>query len=839
MTPIPVEVLIVEDSKQDAALMIRELKKGGLDPHATRVASSKDLREALVRRRWDLVLADFELPSFDAFAALEIIRAADAELPCIVVSGRIGEEIAVEAMRAGAQDFVPKDRLLRLAPVVHRELKDAEGRRAQALDAKRLAAQHAISALLASGESTSAILDDALAAFGATLGWAFAAFWEWDPQERRLRCVATWGEASAFTKATRDTVLHPGVDLPGQCFERRAPVQNEDYAIEPTLPRAAAAGRDDLHGALATPVPVGEELCCIIEVLRTRAGPIEPEIVATMDTLGSQIGQAIGRERVLLALRESEARKAAVLDASLDAVITIDHRGRILEFNPAAERIFGYGHAEALGKEMAELIIPATLRDAHRRGLARYLATGEGPLLSRRVELPAVRQDGSEFPAEIVITRVDTSGAPVFTGFVRDMTQSVKLFDAVQTAEARQRLLAEVGATLVESLDHVTVLPRLAVLLTTEFADWCTIHVIDEGGVLTRVASAHRLSHKSSLLERLWRHPERPDAGPAHVTRTGAAQRIWQVSDEDLSHLASDEAEVVLLRELSLGSYLGVPLTVRDATLGALSIGREKGQRPFSEDEVELTTEIARRCATALDNARLYREVQDSLRARDDFLALAAHELSTPLTPLRMRVQELSQTVGECAPASDQLERNVQAIDRASRRLVELVDRLLDVSRVTVGKVALERTRFDLVALARDVVSQLGDELERAGSKVTWRVPSAPVSVHWDRRRIRVALNNLLSNAMKFGPGQPIEISVEASDDEVEIAVRDRGPGLTPEDRGRLFERFARIAPVRHYGGFGLGLWIVRQIAEEHGGRVEVSSEPGEGARFGMTLPRV
>lgn len=838
------ELLIVEDAEQDAALMIRELKKGGLDPHSTRVASAKALRDALGKQRWDLVLADFELPSFDAFAALQIVREADAELPCIVVSGRVGEEVAVQAMRAGAQDFVPKDRLLRLAPVALRELKDAEGRRAQARDARRIAAQHATAALLAGGRPIRESVRDLLGTIAEHLGWKVAALWEWDERERMLRCVATWGEAPALMAEARELALSVEVDLPGRVVETRAPVWVEDYALDPALPRAAAARRDGLRGACAVPIKVDGALTSVLALFSGSVEKEDPGTLSALDTLASQIGQALARERALEALRESEARKAAVLETALDAVVTIDHRGRILEFNPAAERIFGYAKQEAIGKEMAELLIPSSLRDAHRRGLARYLTTGEGPMLGQRVELPALRKDGSEFPAEIAITRVSTSGSPVFTGFVRDMTKSVALIGALQAAEARQRVLAEVGAALVQSLDHATALPRVAALLARELCDWCAIHLVDESGGLSQAAAAHREPAKTPVIEQLWRRrPPSPECevGPARVTRTGSAQVITQLRDADLARIARDDEEKRLLAELGAGSYLGVPLLARGATLGALSLVREPGHRAFGPEDRELAGEIARRCATAIDNALLYREAQESLRARDDFLVLAAHELSTPLTPLRMRVQELSRIVDQRAhdcPASERLSEEVRAIDRSSRRLAELVDRLLDVSRVTVGKLALERERFDAIALVREVVAQLGDELERAGSRVTLSVPERAVMVLWDRRRIQVALHNLLSNAVKFGPGRPIEVSLSEEGDDVHVAVSDQGPGLTPEDRGRLFERFARIAPVRQYGGFGLGLWIVRQIAEEHGGRVEVWSEPGEGARFGLTLPR-
>lgn len=840
----PVEVLIVEDAEMDAALMIRELKKGGLDPHAVRVASAAALRNAMARQRWDIVLADFELPSFDAFAALEIVREADAEVPCIVVSGRIGEEVAVEAMRAGAQDFVPKDRLLRLAPVVQRELKDAEGRRAQARDAHRIAAQNAIAGLLASGKPIRDTLGDALAAIGAHLGWDFGALWEWNACERVLHCVATWGDARAYGNQTRDVALRPGVDLPGRAIDSCEPEWRADYTLDPTLPRVSAARRDGLHAACVLPVAIGGEVCCVLELLAKRVRLRDAEMLTTLDTLASQIGQALGRERALEALRESEARKAAVLEASIDAVITTDHQTRILEFNPAAERLFGYRKEEVIGREMANLLFPRALRDAHRRAIARYLTTGDESLLARRVEQPVCRKDGTEVPAEVTLRRVDMTGPPLFTAFVRDMTESVKLFRAVQTAEARQRVLAEVGAALVQTLDQSTAMPRVAVLLVRELCDWCAIHVADEGGRLLQVAAAHRLASKTALIDRLWRRrPPSPDSeiGPGRVARTGEAQAFRVMSDDDVERAARDDEERALLRELGVGSYLGVPLVARGTTLGALTLVLEPGHRTFNGEDLELAVEIARRCATAIDNARLYREAQDSLRARDDFLVLAAHELSTPLTPLRMRVQELVHLVsnrsGQAIPV-ERLEGSVRAIDRASRRLMELVERLLDVSRVTVGKVELERSRFDVVELAREVVRHLAEELERAGTRVGWRVPDAPVIVCWDRRRTAVALQSLLSNAMKFGPGRPIEISVWLEDSDVHIGVRDQGPGLTLEERRRLFERFARIAPIRQYGGFGLGLWIVRQIAEEHGGRVEVWSEPGEGARFGLRVPR-
>jgi signal transduction histidine kinase len=157
---------------------------------------------------------------------------------------------------------------------------------------------------------------------------------------------------------------------------------------------------------------------------------------------------------------------------------------------------------------------------------------------------------------------------------------------------------------------------------------------------------------------------------------------------------------------------------------------------------------------------------------------------------------------------------------------------------VTIGGIRIELEEHDLVVLVSDIVRELQPELDRFGSTVVWNVPNRPAIGRWDRRRLSLAIRNLLSNAIKFAPGTPIEVSVYAAPAEMRLAIKDQGPGLSPEDQARIFERYHRPAPIRHYGGFGLGLWIVRRVAEEHGGRVEVRSELGKGAEFTLVLPR-
>ncbi|MCZ7687362.1 MAG: PAS domain S-box protein [Sandaracinaceae bacterium] len=838
------DVLVIEDSEKDAALILRELRKSGRTISARRVATARALSMALEARRWDLVLADFELPGFDGFAALELVRRSDGDVPCVVVSGRIGEEVAVEAMRAGAADFVPKDRLVRLIPVVERELRDAEVRRERARERRRRAAQQAVGALLAAGRSAREVVAESLGPIAQSAELDLAALFRWSPRERVLRCVATWSAVPrpSLEAELRARALPAGAGVAGRALETGEAQWVADLTLEGGYPEAAAAGREGLRSVVAVPIPTGDGACCVIELFCTRARERDEDLIDALRAVAWQLGQALGRERALDALRESEAHKAAVIEGSLDGIVTADDRGRIVELNPAAERMFGYTLDEVRGKDLAEVLLPPSLRETHRREIARFLATGRTTLVGRRIELPGMRKGGTEFPAEVSIARVDRSGRPLFSMFVRDVTESARLLSALQRAEARQRVLAEVGAALVESLDQAAVLPRIAVLLTNEIADWCAIHVIADGR-LEQAAASHRLSEKTPDIEELWRR--RPptaecEVGPARVVQDARPQRLARVTPDDIVRIARDEEEARRIEELGAGSYLAVPLLARGEAVGALTLVREPGRPAFEEDDLELLMEIGRRCAIAIENARLYREVQESLRARDDFLMIAAHELATPLTPLRMRAQELARVLAEDqggAVATERIAGSVRAIDRSSRRLAELVERLLDVSRVTVGRIALERTRFDLVQLAREVVAELADELERAGSRVEWSVPSEPVEGEWDRRRLAIGLRSLLSNALKFGGGLPITVSIRRDGERVHVSVRDEGPGLSVAEVSRLFERFARPAPLSEYGGFGLGLWIVRRIAEEHGGSVEVLTSPGQGACFGIVLP--
>ena len=235
------------------------------------------------------------------------------------------------------------------------------------------------------------------------------------------------------------------------------------------------------------------------------------------------------------------------------------------------------------------------------------------------------------------------------------------------------------------------------------------------------------------------------------------------------------------------------------------------------------------------ERERLLQQAQAAVSVRDEFLSVAGHELRTPLTALKFQLHTLRRRI-----EGGQADRALEVAERASmqfERLARLTEELLDVTRITSGRMDLARERMDLAELVREVTERQAETALRAGSRLDVET-STDAEGFWDRSRLDQVTTNLISNAVKFGAGRPIEVRVEPDTDVVRLVVRDQGIGISPEDQSKVFERFERAVSTRSYGGLGLGLWISREIVEAHGGRILVESRPGAGATFVVELPR-
>jgi PAS domain S-box-containing protein len=272
-----------------------------------------------------------------------------------------------------------------------------------------------------------------------TLEWQVAAFWLVDKDIQRLRCLTVWSEngsaVAPFAQATKDMLFEMGIGLPGRVWATGRAAWIEDVVQDRNFPRSAVARDAGLHGGFAFPIRLSEDVLGVIECFTESVVTPDTDLLGTMSTVGLQVGQFIARKGVEAEMRDEQRHTRAILDTALDAIIGMDHRGVITGFNPAAERMFGYSRGQALGRELSELLIPHDLRQQHRDGLARYLATGQGPFVDRRVETRGYHADGHEFPVEVAITRVSGDDPPTFTGFVRDLTSRV------QAQQEREALL--------------------------------------------------------------------------------------------------------------------------------------------------------------------------------------------------------------------------------------------------------------------------------------------------------------------------------------------------------------------------------------------------------------
>jgi PAS domain S-box-containing protein len=375
-------ILHLEDDRLDADLIRDTLTSQGVVANIVAVETEREFRASLLNGNIGLVLSDYALPGFDGMSALQIVREINAELPFIFVSGTIGEQIAIESLKNGATDYVLKRGLQRLGLSIQRALSEAKERQRSRRN------------------------DDALRNSEA----GYKLLFESNPLPMWVFSL----ETLAFLAVNEAAIQHYG-------YSREEFLQMTVKDIRP--PEDLPALLRDIHdarqgldrtGTWRHQKKDGTIICVEIISHGLEFTGQKAEIVLANDVTD--------RRQALEALRESEQRKDAILRSSLDCIVTIDHEDKILEFNPAAESTFGYSSDCVIGRPMHELIIPPGLRERHRAGLARYIKTGETRIIGKRIEMSAIRADGSEFPAELTVTSIGDSSRPVFTAFIRDIT---------------------------------------------------------------------------------------------------------------------------------------------------------------------------------------------------------------------------------------------------------------------------------------------------------------------------------------------------------------------------------------------------------------------------------
>ena len=557
------------------------------------------------------------------------------------------------------------------------------------------------------------------------------------------------------------------------------------------------------------------------------------------------------RRRAEDALRLSEAKLAGIVSLAAEAIVSVDESQRITLFNRSAEIIFGYTAEEVLGRPL-EMLIPEQARAVHRAHVAHF---GESTVPARRMgerrPIFGRRKDGTQFPAEASISRLDFGGQRMYTAVLRDVTERKQAEEekarllsremaartVAESAERRATFLAEAGALLDASLDYRATLSHLAQLVVPALATYCVVDVVEATG-LRRVEVEHADPGRRALARELLRFPRDPmrPLATRPSLQTGRAQLAEVVDDAELRKLAYDADHLEILKLLAPRSYMDVPLVARGNVIGAIIFATDAASgRRYGPADLGLAEELARRAALSLDNARLYQEAQRATRQREEVLGIVSHDLRTPLSVVSMHTQALEQLDGDVPAAVREAATGLrESVDWLQR----MIQDLLDVASIDAGRLRLERREQDPVLLLMHAVDLFEQQAGDAGLRLRCEVPDHLPTILADGDRVLQVLANLIGNAIKFTrPGGSVTVRATADADMVRISVADTGPGIAPENAARIFDRYWHDRGTAEVRGTGLGLAIAKGLVEAHGGRIWVESTLGAGSTFHVMLP--
>ena len=395
--------------------------------------------------------------------------------------------------------------------------------------------------------------------------------------------------------------------------------------------------------------------------------------------------------------------------------------------------------------------------------------------------------------------------------------------DQLMTAASELPKLLEVAAA--QSIAHL--------------ADGCLIMVGDDDRIERRIEVRHRVPQREQTMRELLKHADVEEWLASCLSEGLESGLSWGGSTTmTVPHDAPEPADTRDTLWLELRSGLSMRLRAGGRTVGSLSLFYSEADGEPGLEARSRAADFALHLALMVDNLLLADISRDAIRTNEEFLSFAAHELKSPIAALMLQVQVMQRIRGNGSAglSPERLRSGLETIERQSRRLVAMINRLLDISRIAAGRLQLDRSELDLVRLVHDVIEQMSDPISQASTAImVTELPSIPGN--WDRSRLEQLVTNLLSNALRHGEGKPIEVRLEADEATARMSVVDDGVGIPIERQRRLFRRFFRASEDRSHG-LGLGLFVVHEIARAHGGTVRVDSRPGEGATFIVELPR-
>lgn len=526
---------------------------------------------------------------------------------------------------------------------------------------------------------------------------------------------------------------------------------------------------------------------------------------------------------------------------------------RFVHFNKAGEELLGLTKSELLGK---------TAHDLFPKEQADFFVQKDREALERKklINISEEKLDtktGTKYLRTMKVPLLNEKGEPIYLlGFSEDITEwkkneKIRLEIVRDQTLSRERalnqekalFLANVSSVLSSSLDFHMTLDKLAKIIVPFLGDWCSILIVKEDGTIERAAVHHRNENMRSLLDELLKYPaQRTILNSLHfqdVIRTGKSFVMDDIDEKSLKDLFLDEKHTEILKKLSIHAVMGVPIVYGERIHGAIAIVLSEKNRKFDQQDLMTAEEIGRKAGVAIENALLYRTAQNAIAARDEFLSIASHELKTPITSLKLLMQMTRKTVKPESGAMPNPDKMAQLLDQASQqvdRLINLIEALLDVSRIEMGKIFYQFNQLDFSQLVKDLGERYREHLKTFHCELIMEIDEG-ITITGDRMRIEQVILNLLTNAAKYGEKRPVKMRLVRRENKVQLSVQDEGMGIPPDKLEKIFDRFERIDQESNISGLGLGLYISREIVLAHMGRIWGESEIGKGSTFYVELP--
>jgi PAS domain S-box-containing protein len=562
--------------------------------------------------------------------------------------------------------------------------------------------------------------------------------------------------------------------------------------------------------------------------------------IDALSAAAATLGGAIFRHRTEDRLQESEERFRQLSDAAAEGVVIHD-RGVVLAANQSLARMLGYEMSELIGQNLLDVLPSAESRE----DIIRHMRSDS----YERYEVFGHRKDGSSIVVELTGRSMMFGGKRVRVGTLNDITErkrgeeaARRLIEeharrtAAELAGQRASFLGEASRVLGASFDYQTTLSTLARLAVPDFADYCTVDMVGDGGQLDRIGVAHVDPSKEDALRKLAGYWETFIEHEMHVARlmTGESVLLPEISDDMLAPADADAEMAGIIAQLKPRSMIAVPLSVGGKVSGGLVLCWSVSEKRYSPEDLPLIEELARRASLAVDNARLFHEATQATRARDEMLSVVAHDLRNPLNTIFMASSSMIEDIPD---ATSSVGKTARIVKRASERMNRLIQDLLDIRRTESGTLSIDAKNESVVAMMSEAMEMLKPLATTASLTLEVEVAESVSTVFADSARLLQVLSNLVGNAIKFTPrGGSITVRVEPLDDEVRFVVSDTGPGIPPDQLPHIFGRFWQ-ANRKDRRGIGLGLAIAKGIVEVHGGRIWVESTLGAGSNFYFTIP--